>query len=143
MVTPPCAFWPTESRMPAQDESFPETIVLQSELDSMTPFEQGWTAGTGLANTSLIAVDNESIHGVFPYGTKEVDRPVLDFLLGGDRPAQTIAAAGKPLPLKRSTYEPWTPLDENAEHAIEAPLFTDPSIPGKRAVHTTGEGTDK
>jgi pimeloyl-ACP methyl ester carboxylesterase len=95
LVTPTCAFWPTDSTMPPLDDSFPETIVLQSELDSMTPFEQGWAAGTGLPNTSLIAVDNESIHGVSPYGTEEVDRPVIDFLLSGDRPARTIAAAGK------------------------------------------------
>ncbi|MFE3142826.1 MerR family transcriptional regulator [Streptomyces scopuliridis] len=58
----------------------------------------------------------------------------LDFLLGGDRPAQTIVAAGKPLPLERSTYESWTPLDENAEHATEAPLFTDPTIPAGTGV---------
>ncbi len=131
LVTPTCAFWPTDSTMPALDDGFPETIVLQSELDSMTPFEQGRAAGTGLPNTSLIAVDNESVHGVFPYGTEEVDRPVIDFLLGGERPARTIVAAGKPLPLERSTYESWTPLDENAEHATDVPRFTDPTIPAE------------
>ncbi|MFD7291206.1 hypothetical protein [Streptomyces sp. NPDC059863] len=94
----------------------------------MKPFERGWAAGTALPNTSLIAVDNASVHGAFPYGTEEVDRPVIDFLLAGDRPAQTIVAAGKPLPLEGSTYESWTPLDENAEHATEAPLFTGPTI---------------
>jgi pimeloyl-ACP methyl ester carboxylesterase len=134
LITPTCAFWPTESKMPTPDDSFPETIVLQSELDSMTPYEQGWAAGTGLPNTSLIAVDNESIHGVFPYGTEEVDRPVINFLLGGDRPAQTIVAAGKPLPLEQTTYESWTPLDENAKHATETPLFTDPTIPAETGV---------
>lgn len=82
----------------------------------------------------MITVDNESVHGVFPYGTEEVDRPVIDFLLGGDRPAQTLVAAGKPLPLERSTYESWTPLDENTEHATEAPLFTDPTIPAETGV---------
>ncbi|PRX63805.1 pimeloyl-ACP methyl ester carboxylesterase [Nonomuraea fuscirosea] len=132
LVTPTCAFWPTDSKMPPLDDSFPETIVLQSELDSMTPFEQGRAAGTGLPNTSLIAVDNESIHGVFPYGTEEVDQPVIDFLLGGDRPARTIVAAGKALPLERSTYESWTPLGENAEHVTDVPRFTDPTIPAER-----------
>ena len=133
LLTPSCAFWLTDSKMPPLDDSFPETIVLQSELDSMTPFEQGWAAGTGLPNTSLIAVDNESIHGVFPYGTDEVDRPVIDFLLGGDRPARTIVAAGKPLPLEQVTYESWTPLDENAEHGTDVPRFTDPTIPAETA----------
>ncbi|MGW5383263.1 hypothetical protein [Nocardia sp. NPDC003963] len=52
---------------------------------------------------------------------------MIDFLLGGDRPAQTIAAMGEPLPLERVTYESWTPLDENAEHTTETPVFTDPT----------------
>lgn len=134
LLTPTCAFWPTDSKMPVPDDRFPETIVLQSELDSMTPFEQGWAAGTKLPNTSLIAVDNESIHGVFPYGTEEVDRPVIDFLLGGDRPARTIVAAGKPMPLEQTTYESWNPLDENAEHGGETPLFTDPTVPARTGV---------
>lgn len=132
LITPTCAFWPTNSEMPPLDDSFPDTIVLQSELDSMTPYEQGWAAGTGLPNTSLIAVDNESIHGVFPYGTEEVDRPVIDFLLGGDRPPRTIVAPAKPLPLERTTFESWTALDDNADHA-ENPWFTDPRIVAETA----------
>lgn len=126
-----CAFWPTDNAMPPLTDSFPETIVLQSELDSMTPFEQGWAAGTGLPNTSLIAVDNENLHGVFPYQTEEVDRPVIDFLLGGDRPAHTIVAAAKPLPQEQTTYETWTPLDDEARHDGETPDFTDPTIPAE------------
>lgn len=63
--------------MSVANDRLPETIVLQSEPDSMTPYEMGWAAGTGLPNASPIVVDNESIHGVFPYGTDEVDRPVM------------------------------------------------------------------
>lgn len=132
LVTPTCAFWPTDSKMPVANDSFPETIVVQSELDSMTPYEMGWAAGNGLPNTSLIVVDNESIHGVFPYGTDAVDRPVIDFLLGGDRPAKTIVAPAKPMPLEETTYESWTPLDENGEHSGD-PQFTDPTIPAETA----------
>lgn len=124
-----CAFWPTDSAMPAVDDSFPETIVLQSELDSMTPFEQGHAAGTQLPNASLIAVDNESAHGVFPYGTEEVDGPVVAFLLGGARPSATIVAPGKPMPLEDISYESWTPLDVDARHSGRTPRFTDPLIP--------------
>lgn len=139
LLTPTCAFWPTDSQMPEMHDGFPETIVLQSELDSMTPYEQGWAAGTGLPNTSLIVVDNESIHGVFPYGTDAVDRPVIDFLLGGDRPARTIVAPGKPLPLEQTTYESWSPIDENGEHADD-PQFTDPTVPAETGVLTTPAG---
>ncbi|WP_286793136.1 alpha/beta hydrolase [Microbacterium sp. UBA3394] len=127
----PCAFWPTESEMPPLNDSFPETLVVQSELDSMTPFEQGHSAGLNLPNTSLIAVDNESVHGVFPYFTEEVDGPVLDFLLGGPRPDRTIVAAAKPMPLEEITYETWTPLDSEGQHGAETPYFTDPNIPAR------------
>ncbi|MCJ0893115.1 alpha/beta fold hydrolase [Rhodococcus sp. ARC_M5] len=123
-----CAFWPTDSAMPPLTEDFPESIVLQSELDSMTPWEAGQVAGTQLPNTSLIAVDNESVHGVFPYGTDEVDRPVIDFLLGGDRPPRTIVAHAKPMPLEEFTYESWTPIDGSSEHDGPVPRFTDPTI---------------
>ncbi|MGD9990339.1 alpha/beta fold hydrolase [Pseudonocardia sp.] len=139
LVTPTCAFWPTDTARPALDDSFSETIVLQSELDSMTPYEQGWAAGTGLPNTSLIAVDNESIHGVFPYGTVEVDRPVIDFLLGGDRPLHTVVAPAKPLPLERTTFESWTPLDDNARHAAD-PRFTDPRVVAETATPRDSNG---
>ncbi|MFJ4225883.1 alpha/beta fold hydrolase [Microbacterium sp. NPDC089695] len=139
LVTPSCAFWPTDSTKPPLDDSFPETLVVQSELDSMTPYEQGWAAGTELPNTSLIVVDNESIHGVFPYGTDAVDRPVIEFLLGGDRPSEIIVAPGKPLPLESVTYESWTPLDGDGRHSGD-PLFTDPAIPAETAELTVPQG---
>jgi pimeloyl-ACP methyl ester carboxylesterase len=121
---PICAFWPTDVRMPAADDSFPETIVVQSELDPLTPWEQGERMGTSLPNSSLIAVDDEGVHGVFPYGTEEVDRPVLDFLLGeADRPADTIYGAAKPLPLDQETFAAWTELG-GADR--DEPGFTDP-----------------
>lgn len=126
-----CAFWPNDSAMPEVGESFPETIVLQSELDSMTPYEQGHAAATGLPNTSLIAVDNENVHGIFPYGTAEVDRPVFEFLLGGDRPEQTIVAAGKPMTLEETTFESWSPLDGTGDHDGDIPAFTDPTVPAE------------
>lgn len=128
-----CAFWPTDQVKPVVPDDFPSTLVLQSELDSMTPFEQGRSAGTGLPNTSLITVDNEHAHGVFPYGTDEVDRPVVDFLLGGDRPARTIVAAAKPLPLEQSTFESWSRLDDGAAHGAAEPRFTDPTVPARTA----------
>lgn len=124
---PTCAFWETDSAMPALPDTFPETIVLQSEMDSMTPYEQGFAAATGLPNTSLIAVDNENIHGVFPYGTEQVDAPVLEFLTGGDRPAETIVADALPMPMDPAVYESWSPIGEGAEPAMPAPQFTDPT----------------
>jgi pimeloyl-ACP methyl ester carboxylesterase len=133
-----CAFWPTDSSMPEIGDDFPETILLQGELDSMTPFEQGYAAAAGLPNTSLIAVDNESRHGIFPYGTEAVDAPVVAFLLGGARPSETIVAPGQPLPFEQSTFESWTPLDGDGDHADDEPRFTDPLAPAETAELVAG-----
>lgn len=129
---PACAFWPTDVRMPEADDRFPETIVVQSELDPLTPWEQGETMGTTLPHTSLIAVDDEGVHGVFPYGTEEVDRPIIDFLLGNaDRPEGTLFAAAKPLPLESETFSAWAPLP-GGDRAD--PGFTDPFVRARTAV---------
>ncbi|WP_308799416.1 hypothetical protein [Agromyces silvae] len=60
-----------------------------------------------------------------------MDRPVVDGLLGEARPAATIAAAGTPLPMEDSIYESRTPLDDQAAHSGETPMFTDPTIPAE------------
>ncbi|MGV8874737.1 MAG: alpha/beta hydrolase [Rhodococcus sp. (in: high G+C Gram-positive bacteria)] len=91
-------------------------MVVQGDLDALTPWERGHAAGTQLPNTGLIAIDNEETHGIFPYGTDEVDRPVIDFLLGGARPADVIVADALPLPGETEVYESWAPLDSDANH---------------------------
>lgn len=129
---PECAFWPTDVVMPEANGDFPETIVLQSELDPLSAWESGQALGTTLPNTSLIAVDNEGVHGVFPYGTADVDRPVLDFLLGeADRPTSQVVDA-KPLPLEESAFEHWATLGLQGDRAD--PNFTDPLAPAPTGV---------
>jgi len=86
----------------------------------------------------LIAVDNAGDHGVFPYGTEAVDRPVIDFLLGGQRPAKTIVADALPLPGETSVFESWAPLNADGEH--EDPVFTDPTMPAGTAVSSVAAG---
>ncbi|MEC5180147.1 alpha/beta fold hydrolase [Arthrobacter sp. CG_A4] len=129
---PECAFWPTDVEMPEATGAFPETIVLQSELDPLAPWEGGQALGNTLPNTSLIAIDNEGVHGVFPYGTADVDRPVRDFLLGdADRPASMVIDA-KPMPLEEKTFEHWAPLGRKGDR--EDPNFTDPITPARTGV---------
>jgi len=123
---PICAFWPSGVTLPTPPVYFPETVVLQSELDAQTPYEQGRAAGLGLPNTSLIAIDNESAHGVFPYGTTQVDGPVIEFLRGGERPAPITIAEGKPIAPEQTTYETWGELPDDAVHRVDTPRFTDP-----------------
>lgn len=133
--TPPlCAWWPSEQQMPAAGADFPETLVVQSELDALTPLESGRATGAGLPNASLLIIDNEGVHGAFPYGTEEVDGPIVDFLLGAERPIDTSVVGGRPLPLETSTFESWLPLDEQGEHVgldDEQPMFTDPRVPAR------------
>ncbi|TFD92087.1 alpha/beta fold hydrolase [Cryobacterium lactosi] len=129
---PLCAWWPSELSMPDPPADFPETLVIQSELDALTPLESGRTTGTELPNTSLLLIDNEGAHGAFPYGTDGVDTVVSEFLAGGDRPGAITVTGARPLPLEASVFESWLPLDEHGEHTGSEdgqPLFTDPGIP--------------
>lgn len=121
-----CLNWRTQTSMPVADpETYPKTIVLQSELDSKTAWEHGRATGLGLPNTRFIAVDNEAAHGVFPYATEEVDRKVIDFYLKGKLPKKDITVAqGKPVPGEDVSYEYWKPLNSKAKHVGE--LVTDP-----------------
>ncbi|WP_165385017.1 alpha/beta fold hydrolase [Cryobacterium sp. SO1] len=79
---PLCAWWPSKLAMPGPPADFPETLVIQSEVDALTPLESGRTTGTKLPNTSLLLINNEGVHGAFPYGTHGVDTPVTEFPLG-------------------------------------------------------------
>jgi TAP-like protein len=134
---PECAFWPTDVEMPEATGAFPETIVLQSELDPLAPWEGGQALGNTLPNTSLIAIDNEGVHGVFPYGTADVDRPVLDFLLGdADRPASKVVPA-KPLPLEERTFEHWAALGLTGDR--HDPNFTDPLATAPTGVRSVND----
>ncbi|WP_308797672.1 alpha/beta hydrolase [Agromyces silvae] len=131
-TAPMCAFWPTEVKMPPIASNFPATIVVQSELDALTPWEQGRDLVAALPDATSLVVDNEGVHGVFPYNTAEVDEPLIEFLLGGERPSGTIVAPAKPLPLEQRTFESWAPLRGDAEH--DGPAVVDPATPAETAV---------
>lgn len=113
---PICAFWQTDNLMPVADKSFPDTVILQGEMDSQTAWEGGYRAGTKLPNTRFIAIDNESTHGVFPYGTEAVDRKVINFFLDGKLPKNISVAQALPLPEDDITYESWARLNKKAKH---------------------------
>ncbi len=115
----PCNFWKTDLHMPRPKSDFPKTIILQSELDSATGWEGGMRSGTHLPNTSLIAVDNESSHGLFPYGRADIDQPVIDLLNRGVMPQDVTVVQAKPVPGETTVYESWRPLDANAQHVGE------------------------
>ena len=88
--------------MPAQPggKGAPNTVIVQSELDAATPYEGGHRAAGVLRNTSLISVDNEGTHGLFPYRTECVDAPIRDYFLTGAQPAEKSLCDAVPLPLE-------------------------------------------
>lgn len=116
LEVPVCAFWQTNTLMPVATKKFPETIVLQGELDSQTAWEGGRVAGTTLPNTSFLAVDNEGSHGLFPYGTECVDRPIYNYFLKGKLPKDIKVCQARPLPQEDVTYESWARLNGKAKH---------------------------
>lgn len=123
-AAPACAFWRTQNLMPVATAAFPRTVVIQGEMDSQTAWETGYDAGTGLPNTSHIAIDNEGGNGHFPYGTEAVDRPVYNYFLSGKQPADIKVTQALPLITETGTYETWKKLNKKAVHT--GPLAVSP-----------------
>lgn len=116
-VAPMCRFWTASTVVPsAKANTFPGALVVQSEMDSQTAYETGMISGTKLPRTSFIAVDNEGSHGLFPYGTECVDRPVIDYFLTGALPKDKVSICSAiPLPGEEDVYENWTRLRPNGK----------------------------
>ncbi len=72
-------------------------LMLQSRYDALTPTEGALTAFAVLPNASMIMVENEYSHGLFPYGDSCVDPMIGEYFATGKMPPRTIACAGKPL----------------------------------------------
>ncbi|MCZ7431948.1 alpha/beta hydrolase [Streptomyces sp. WMMC1477] len=118
--TPLCAYWPTGNRMPkAYQKTFPELLVVQSELDAATAYEGALSTGKKLPGAKMISVDNEGSHGLFPYGTTCVDLPVIDYFLTGTTPRDRFTGCqGLPLPGEEKTYEVAGELKKNGKIKI-------------------------
>ncbi|MEU4473509.1 alpha/beta hydrolase [Micromonospora sp. NPDC023888] len=104
---PACAYWPTSNRMPKPDnKTFPKVLMLQDELDVATAYEGALAASKKLPGASMISVDNEGSHGVFPYYTPCVDDPVYAYLLDGRLPAEKYTGCqAVPLPGDTAVFE--------------------------------------
>ncbi|MBM7489119.1 pimeloyl-ACP methyl ester carboxylesterase [Micromonospora luteifusca] len=104
---PACAYWPTSNRMPTFDQkTFPKVLMLQDELDVATAYEGALAASKKLPGASMISVDNEGSHGVFPYYTSCVDDAVYAYLLDGRLPAEKYTGCqAVPLPGDTAVFE--------------------------------------
>lgn len=113
VVVPACAWWRASSTaLPVPRKDFPQTLVLQSELDSQTYYEGAFNTGTKMPNTKAIFIDNEGSHGLFPYGTACADEPIYAFFERGALPKRDVTICqAKPIVGESTTYETWTRLD--------------------------------
>ncbi|MEG1770713.1 MAG: alpha/beta fold hydrolase, partial [Comamonas sp.] len=96
----PCLYWgaPAAARPPlAAAATVGPLLLLQSRYDAMTPVENAQTNLDSLPNASLIVVEDEYKHGLFPYGLPCVDEKVVQYFLQGTLPARLSSCAGKPL----------------------------------------------
>ncbi|GAA1309947.1 alpha/beta fold hydrolase [Saccharothrix xinjiangensis] len=104
---PACAFFRTDNRMPKPNpRTFPQVLVVQSEMDAATAYEGALDTAKHLPGAKMISVDNEGTHGVFPYLTSCVDAPVHAYFHVGLMPDDRFTACqALPLPGEAKTFE--------------------------------------
>ncbi len=111
-----CLYWgpPVGTRPPlALAAKAAPLLMVQSRHDALTPIEGAQKTLAALPNASMIVVENEYSHGVFPYGESCVDQKVADYFVNGTVPARTSSCAGKPLPAD-AAVAPVTPRQRSA-----------------------------
>ena len=97
----PCLYWSAPLKLKpslAAARTAGPLLMLQSRYDAATPWEGALASLDALPNASMIMVENEYTHGLFPYGQACVDEKVVDYFLHGQMPARMSSCAGKPLP---------------------------------------------
>lgn len=86
-----CLFWggATTTKPPLERANYTDDgiLLLQSVYDPATPLKGARSAFEKLSNARLIVVENESTHGLFPYGTECVDIDVGRYLNEGLLPS--------------------------------------------------------
>lgn len=95
-----CAYWPKSGiqRPPlTMAQRAGPILMLQSRYDALTPIEGAQATLDALPNASMIVVENEFRHAVFPYGDECVDGQVTRYFLQGTMPQRLSSCAGKPL----------------------------------------------
>ena len=119
MGTPACAFWPAQTEMPkTKNKTAPATLIVQSELDAATAYEGAAKAAKTRPNTSMISIDDEGSHGVYPYLTTCVDDQVEAFMLTGARPRTAVCGA-KPLPEETQSFATGASLGGNGKLKVK------------------------
>jgi len=96
-----CLYWggPVVARPPIESiASAGGILMLQSQYDPQTPREGAMKTFLALPNASMIQVDGEYSHGLYPpYGSACVDVPVAEYFLTGKQPSRMSNCEGNAL----------------------------------------------
>ena len=96
-----CLYWgaPYGARPPLTNAAKAgPVLMLQSRYDAPTPIEGALKTLAALPNASMIVVENEYKHAVFPYDDSCVDAQVANYFVNGVMPPRTTSCPGKLLP---------------------------------------------
>ena len=104
----PCAFWPEPTTaMPEVPETIAPILMVQNGFDPATPSEGALRAFETLPNAGFLYIENEMTHTTFPYNTDCVDAKVIQYLLDGTLPSESISTCdAKPLPGEDEVFAP-------------------------------------
>ena len=124
-----CLYWgaPYGPRPPlANAAKAAPLLMLQSRRDALTPIEGALKTLDALPNASMIVIENEYGHGLFPYDEGCVAAQVAGYFVNGTVPPRISSCAGKPLPADVPLAT--TPKSsKKAGVAPETKTYTDPA----------------
>ena len=124
-----CVYWgaPYGMRPPlANAAKAGPLLMLQSRYDAPTPIEGALKTLGALPNASMIVVENEYKHTLFPYDGGCVDAQVAGYFVNGVMPPRTTSCPGKLLPA--GAFVATTP-QSSSKAGVEPPskAYTDPA----------------
>ncbi|MDR7275201.1 alpha/beta fold hydrolase [Catenuloplanes atrovinosus] len=134
IYTEPCAFWSDAPRqqlpqLPAEVTG--RLLVVQSEFDPQTGYEQARGAVRAAPGVSMVSVDDSPFHGQYAFeGNPCVDGMVNVFLLHNSRPASGTCP-GLPLPAETEVFPVDGPVRTPAAATMSASSVA--PLPGLRA----------
>ena len=127
----PCLYWgpPVTTRPPlaAASKAGP-VLMLQSRYDAATPFEGAKVTLDALPNASMIVIEDEYKHGLFPYNEPCVDMKVSDYFISGKMPERMSSCPGKPLPADGVAAATAANRGLQGERVSASAVYKDPSL---------------
>ena len=127
----PCLYWTapvtTRPSLAAATKAGP-LLMLQSRYDAATPFEGAKVTLDALPNASMIVIEDEYKHGLFPYNVACVDVKVAEYFINGKMPDRMSSCPGKPLPADVVAAATQDGLVRKSVRVSESAVYTDPAM---------------